>query len=206
MVYLVLGAMALGITKTTKIATAHESGFQGASPAVRALAVAPALALVVYLVAFLVWSPELGVSMLRILPIHMIPMGSESSVVVLIMDGMPLSALFVFLCISDLTMSMPFLIITEAAKRMPVLGSTLTRMEAKGASFYRKHDWLKRLGPFGLMVFVALPLSGTGTTMGVLVGRVAGFSAPQIAIAVLAGTVLRWSFVVGGIAVAAAFF
>lgn len=166
----------------------------------RALSLGPVALLAGYLGVFLLVRPDVGLAMLRILPLQLVPLGSESSVAVLVFQGMPLPILLAFLCMSDLATSMPFLVCADALQRLPLVGGLVTAMRSKGSAFHARHGWLQRLGPLGLLVFVAVPLSGTGTTVGVLVGRVAGFGSYAIAGAVMAGTLLRWGFVVGGIA------
>jgi uncharacterized membrane protein len=143
--------------------------------------------------------PDIGIGMLRLLPLQVLPAGPESALGVLVYSGTPWLALYTFLVLADLATSLPLLALTGYLQRRPRLGRFLGRLEARGLRFYERHPWLRRLGPLGLAVFVSFPISGTGSTVGVLVGRVLAFPTLAIAPAVVLGTLVRWAAVVGGV-------
>ena len=169
-------------------------------PAFLLAAVLPVIALGVFLVINLLAQPETGLRLLKILPVHVIPFGSETSVALLVLQGIPLVLIVSFLILSDLATSLPFIALANGSRNLPLLGRYITRVEARGAAFYTKHQWLRRLGAFGLPGFVALPLAGTGSTIGVLVGRAVGMPSLLVAGCVAAGALVRWTLFVGAVA------
>ncbi len=162
-------------------------------------AVLPFVVLGLFLMVNMLAHPEYGLRMLQILPFHLIPFGSETTASLLVLQGVPLGAIVLFLLISDLATSLPFIAIANGSRNVPLLGRFVTRMENRGAAFYAKHSWVRRLGPFGLAGFVALPLAGTGATIGVLMGRATGFPNLVVAACVAAGSLVRWMAIVGAV-------
>ncbi len=163
-------------------------------------AVLPFVALGLFLVVNLLAHPENGVRMLQMLPFHVIPFGSETTASILVFQDVPLVIIVAFLLMSDLATSLPFIALANGSRQVPLLGGWVARMEDRGAAFYNKHGWVRRLGPYGLAGFVALPLAGTGSTIGVLLGRASGFPNIMIAGCVAAGALLRWTLLVGAFA------
>jgi hypothetical protein len=169
-------------------------------------AVLPIIVLGAFLLINFLAHPEIGLRMLKNLPVHMIPFGSETSVALLVLQGIPLALIIFFLLLSDLATSLPFIALANGSRNVPILGRWVTRLEAKGTAFYAKHEWFRRLGALGLAGFVALPLAGTGSTMGVLIGRASGMPSLLVATCVAMGALLRWSLFVGAVAGASMLF
>lgn len=163
-------------------------------------AVLPFVALGLFMLVNLFAHPENGFRMLQMLPFHVIPFGSETTASILVFQGVPLTVIVAFLLISDLATSLPFIAIANGSRQVPLLGRWVAGMENRGAAFYNKHAWVRRLGPYGIAGFVALPLAGTGSTVGVLLGRASGFPTLVIASCVAAGALVRWIILVSAFA------
>lgn len=78
----------------------------------------------------------------------------------------------------------------EALNRIPRLGTRIAQAHAAGHQVLATHTWMRRAAELGLIVFIALPFQGTGSVIGVILGRILGLSRGAIVLSVFAGSTL----------------
>jgi len=77
------------------------------------------------------------------------------------------------------------------ARLVPFFGPLLKRSEEGGKKTLEKYPWVSRSRFIGLVSFVLLPLWGTGSILGSLVGRIIGLESWRIFLAIMTGSVIR---------------
>lgn len=75
-------------------------------------------------------------------------------------------------------------------ERLPRLGPVLQRARARMAANLAEHRWIRRLAVVGVGLFVLMPMPGSGTVGGSLVGRIVGLTRRASFVAVTVGGVL----------------
>ncbi|MDY7031039.1 MAG: small multi-drug export protein [Thermodesulfobacteriota bacterium] len=84
-----------------------------------------------------------------------------------------------------------FLLINlEFLFKLPWVGVGLKNMEDNGRATLSQHHWIRRMTIFGVILFVILPLPGTGSIGGIIVSRLVGLSRSMSFIAVFIGTAI----------------
>jgi uncharacterized membrane protein len=74
--------------------------------------------------------------------------------------------------------------------RLPRVGNRLQSLEANGRITLSRYPWMRRMAMVGVVVFVALPLPGTGPVGGTIVARLIGFGLLRGFMVVFLGTVI----------------
>ena len=74
--------------------------------------------------------------------------------------------------------------------KMPALGNRLAAARKAGHQVLATHKWMRRAAEFGLIVFVALPFQGTGSVLGVFLGRILGLSRRVLVLCIGAGSAI----------------
>jgi hypothetical protein len=72
--------------------------------------------------------------------------------------------------------------------KMPALGKRLAAARKAGHQVLATHKWMRRAAEFGIVVFVALPFQGTGSVLGVFLGRILGLSRRVLVLSIAAGS------------------
>lgn len=74
----------------------------------------------------------------------------------------------------DVMIGLFFLWNVDAIYRMPWVGDRFRQMEALGRRFLQDANWLRRTAFVGVTVFIAIPVHGTGSITGSILGRFLG--------------------------------
>lgn len=77
----------------------------------------------------------------------------------------------------------------DIAKKIPILGIFITKLEAKGEQILKKKPWLERLAFTGIILFVMFPLQGSGAVGASIVGRALGVDPYKVWHAVIIGSI-----------------
>jgi len=72
--------------------------------------------------------------------------------------------------------------------RIPSLGPKIVKAHEAGHRVLLTHPWMRRAAFFGMISFIAVPFQGTGSVIGVLIGRILGLTRTAIVLAVIAGS------------------
>jgi uncharacterized membrane protein len=62
----------------------------------------------------------------------------------------------------------------DLAKKIPLIGTFITKIETRGKSASTKYSWIKPLRFIGIILFVMVPFQGSGGLVGSIIGRLIG--------------------------------
>ena len=95
----------------------------------------------------------------------------------------------------------------DLAKKIPFIGSGITRVQRKGETMLKSLPWLERASFIGIVVFVMFPFQGSGAVGGTILGRAIGLSPNKnlgaVAIGAISGSFLLSASIVYGLGVLA---
>lgn len=103
-----------------------------------------------------------------------------------------LAALVVY---SDVAAALFILANVQLLYRLPLVGRRFAAARAAGYRLLAANGWMRRLAWLALVLFVALPLQGTGALLGVVIGRIMGLSRGAIVAGTAAGSAVGASAV-----------
>lgn len=78
----------------------------------------------------------------------------------------------------------------DLAKKIPLVGSFMEKVEKIGESSSDKYKWFKPLRFFGIILFVMVPFQGSGGLVGSILGRLIGMNPYQTFVAISIGAVV----------------
>ncbi|MHC1579864.1 MAG: small multi-drug export protein [Candidatus Alkanophagales archaeon] len=119
------------------------------------------------------------------------PLGMEVGIPTGLRMGLHPAPLLTFILFVDATAALFLVWNISHAEKIPGVGGLLRRTEERGRDFMRRHTWVRRLGFVGLVLFVMLPIYGTGAITGSVIGRILGMSPLRVWLAVVLGSGLR---------------
>jgi len=105
-------------------------------------------------------------------------------------DGAPLGvwALAALVVYADAATALFMLANLHHLDRVRVLGRHLASAHETARGVLRANPWMRRLMWSGITGFVAIPFQGTGSVLGVLLGRILGLTHASIFSAIVVGT------------------
>lgn len=77
----------------------------------------------------------------------------------------------------------------DLAKKVPLIGNFIRKVETIGRKSSSKYNWMKPLRFIGIMLFVMVPFQGSGGLVGSIVGRLIGMKPWNIFFAISTGAV-----------------
>jgi uncharacterized membrane protein len=78
----------------------------------------------------------------------------------------------------------------DLAKKIPLVGKFITKIEELGQVSSDKYGWLKPLRFIGIVLFVMVPLQGSGGLVGSIVGRLIGMKPINTFFAICVGAIV----------------
>ena len=78
----------------------------------------------------------------------------------------------------------------DFAKKIPLIGQFIQRIEDRGKLSEEKYGWVKPLRFIGIMLFVMVPFQGSGGLVGSIVGRLIGMKPWVTFLAITIGAVI----------------
>ena len=78
----------------------------------------------------------------------------------------------------------------DLAKKIPIIGDFMKKVEEKGKNVEEKYGWIKPLRFIGIVLFVMVPFQGSGGMVGSIVGRLIGMKPRNTFIAISLGAVI----------------
>ena len=95
----------------------------------------------------------------------------------------------------------------DLAKKIPFIGSGITRIQNKGKAMLTSLPWLERASVTGIIVFVMFPFQGSGAVGGTILGRAIGISPNKnlaaVSVGAISGSFLLSASIVYGLGVLA---
>jgi uncharacterized membrane protein len=77
----------------------------------------------------------------------------------------------------------------DLAKKIPIIGSFIIKIEEKGKGIEEKYTWIKPLRFFGITLFVIVPFQGSGGLVASILGRLFGMKPWNVFYAISIGSV-----------------
>ncbi|MCK9522635.1 MAG: small multi-drug export protein [Proteobacteria bacterium] len=71
--------------------------------------------------------------------------------------------------------------------KIPKLGGHLCQVQLSGHDVLHRHKWIHTISWLGLAIFVAVPFQGTGSVLGVFIGRILGMRRREIVASIMTG-------------------
>ena len=76
----------------------------------------------------------------------------------------------------------------DLAKKIPIIGNFIEKVEKIGRKSSNKYNWIKPLRFIGIMLFVMVPFQGSGGLVGSILGRLIGMKPWNIFFAISSGS------------------
>lgn len=124
------------------------------------------------------------------------PAGKETIIPAAIALGFPWQVICFSITYIDLISCLFMLWNFDLICRIPVIGGWILSLVQNGTDYLSRHPWIERFCFIGLATFVFLPLQGSGSVGGSILGRILGMSPVRIFLAITAGATLH-SLVIG---------
>lgn len=78
----------------------------------------------------------------------------------------------------------------DLAKKIPIIGKFIIKLEEKGKNAEDKYGWIKPLRFVGIVLFVMIPFQGSGGMVGSIVGRLIGMTPWNTFFAISTGAII----------------
>ncbi len=115
------------------------------------------------------------------------PAGKESMIPIGIALGIPWYLVAVSIALLDALSGLFMAWNFDLALKIPVLGGWIEKFMHHGRMFVCERPWLEELYFAGLVIFVMVPLQGSGGVGGSIVGRILGMSKAEVVAAITLG-------------------
>lgn len=104
----------------------------------------------------------------------------------------PINPLIMALCIAfvDIVVALFLVWNYDLAKKIPIVGNFIEKVEKIGRKSSNKYNWIKPLRFIGIMLFVMVPFQGSGGLVGSILGRLIGMKPWNIFFAISSGSLL----------------
>ena len=83
----------------------------------------------------------------------------------------------------------------DFAKKIPIIGKFIIKVENKGKSAENKYKWVKSLRFLGVVLFVMIPFQGSGGLVGTIIGRLTGMKPLNVFYAISIGALIGCSMI-----------
>jgi len=115
------------------------------------------------------------------------PAGKESVIPIGIALGFPWWLMACTIALMDVLTGLFMALNFDVALKIPGLGRWMRKFIANGEEFFGKRPWLERFYLTGVILFVMVPLQGSGGVGATLVGRMMGMSPWRVLLAITIG-------------------
>jgi uncharacterized membrane protein len=122
------------------------------------------------------------------------PFGKESVIPSGIIAGFHPIVIALSIAFVDIIIALFLLWNYDYAKKIPLVGKFMEKVESLGKTSSNKYGWIKPLRFIGIILFVIVPFQGSGGLVGSIVGRLVGMKPINtflaICIGAISGTIL----------------
>ena len=122
------------------------------------------------------------------------PLGKESVIPIAIGTGLNPLLIALSIAFVDIFVALFLLWNYDLAKKIPIVGKFMEKVEDIGKSSSDKYGWIKPLRFIGIILFVIVPFQGSGGLVGSIVGRLIGMKPINtfyaITIGAISGTII----------------
>ena len=102
------------------------------------------------------------------------PLGKESIIPIGVTAGIHPIIMALSIAFVDIVVALFLVWNYDLAKKIPIVGKFIKKIEDKGNTAEEKYGWIKPLRFIGIILFVMVPFQGSGGLVGSIVGRLIG--------------------------------
>jgi len=118
------------------------------------------------------------------------PLGKETIIPAGIIAGIDPLIMAVSIAFVDIIIALFLLWNYDLAKKIPIIGKFIIKVEKIGEKSSEKYAWIKPLRFVGIILFVMVPFQGSGGFMATIVGRLIGMKPLNTFLAISAGAII----------------
>jgi uncharacterized membrane protein len=118
------------------------------------------------------------------------PLGKETIIPSGILLGIDPLVMALSIAFVDIIVALFLVWNYDLAKKIPIIGKFITKVESIGRKSSNKYSWIKPLKFIGIILFVMVPFQGSGGLVGSIVGRLVGIKPWNIFIAISLGATI----------------
>ena len=118
------------------------------------------------------------------------PLGKESIIPAGIAFGIEPIVMALSIAFVDVVVALFLVWNYDLAKKIPIIGKFMIKVEEKGNTAEEKYGWIKPLRFIGIVLFVIVPFQGSGGLVGSIVGRLFGMKPWNTFFAICFGAVI----------------
>jgi uncharacterized membrane protein len=115
------------------------------------------------------------------------PLGKETIIPAGIIAGINPLIMALSIAFVDIIVALFLVWNYDLAKKIPLIGNFIEKIETIGRKSSSKYNWIKPLRFIGIMLFVMVPFQGSGGLVGSIVGRLIGMKPWNIFLAISTG-------------------
>jgi len=117
------------------------------------------------------------------------PLGKESIIPAGVALGIHPVVMALSIAFVDIVVALFLVWNYDLAKKIPIVGKFIMKVEEKGNTAEEKYGWIKPLRFIGIILFVMVPFQGSGGLVGSILGRLFGMNPWNTFIAITIGSV-----------------
>jgi len=118
------------------------------------------------------------------------PFGKESIIPAGVALGIQPVVMALSIAFVDIVVALFLVWNYDLAKKIPIIGKFMIKVEEKGNTAEEKYGWIKPLRFIGIVLFVIVPFQGSGGLVGSIVGRLFGMTPWNTFFAICFGAII----------------
>jgi uncharacterized membrane protein len=118
------------------------------------------------------------------------PLGKESIIPAGVALGVNPIVMALSIAFVDVVVALFLVWNYDLAKKIPIIGKFMIKVEEKGITTEEKYGWIKPLRFIGIVIFVIVPFQGSGGLVGSIVGRLFGMKPWNTFFAICFGAII----------------
>ena len=118
------------------------------------------------------------------------PLGKESIIPLGVTAGINPILMALSIAFVDVVVALFLVWNYDLAKKIPLVGKFIIKVEEKGENVEKKYGWIKPLRFIGIVLFVMVPFQGSGGLVGSIVGRLIGMTPRNTFFAISVGAII----------------
>ena len=143
------------------------------------------------LLLYLIIPEETFMTLVGLMTVYSLPPAGKESVIPLgITMGIPWWLVASSAALFDITSAIFMALNFDLALQIPLLGAWMASFVAGGKGILKRHPWLEKMSYTGLVLFVMVPLQGSGGFGGSILGRMLGMKSLGVISAISIGAML----------------
>jgi uncharacterized membrane protein len=117
------------------------------------------------------------------------PLGKESVIPTGVLAGIHPIVIALSIAFVDIIIALFLVWNYDLAKKVPLIGRFMEKIEEIGKSSSNKYSWIKPLRFIGIILFVMVPFQGSGGLVGSIIGRLIGMKPMNTVLAISIGSI-----------------